>query len=77
MNLLGKRTPLAFSKKIHRFTHAPPDEIKDLCYNAGILDDELSNAIDTVAAECEVCVKNGRPASMRKISMTHVNAAFN
>lgn len=77
INLLGNRTPLAFSKKIHRFTHAPTDEVKSLCKDAGILSEELSQAIETVHAECEVCAKNGRPASMRKISLNYVNAAFN
>lgn len=77
INLLGKRTPLAFSKKIHRFTHAPPDEIKCICKNAGILNKELSNAIDKVDAACEVCARNGRPAYIRKVSLTYVNAAFN
>lgn len=77
INLLGQRTPLAFSKKIHRFTYAPPEEIKYICENAGILNEELSNAIENVNDACEVCVRIGRPASIRKISLTHVNAAFN
>lgn len=77
INSLGSRRPLAFSKKLHRFTHAPADEIKGLCRTAGILDDDLSRAIDIVDKECEVCAKNGRPASIRKISLTYVNAAFN
>ena len=77
ISMLGKRTPLAFSKKIHRFTHANADEIKHICKNAGILDKELSRASDVVDSECEICARNGRPASMRKVSLTHVNSAFN
>lgn len=77
ISMLGKRTPLAFSKKPHRFTHANADEIKHICSNAGILDKEFSNAIDIVDSECEICARNGSPASMRKVSLTHINSAFN
>lgn len=77
INTLGTRKPLALSKKLHRFTHAPAGEIKSMCRTAGILNGDLSRAIDIVDRECEVCAKNGRPASIRKISLTYVNAAFN
>lgn len=77
INTLGTRKPLALSKKLHRFTHAPAGEIKSMCRTAGILDGSLSRAIDIVDRECEVCAKNGRSASIRKISLTYVNAAFN
>lgn len=77
INMIGKRKPLAFSKKIHRFTHANVDEIKHICKNAGILDKEFSRAIEIVDSECELCAQTGRPASMGKLSLTHINSAFN
>ena len=77
ISTLRGRTPLAFSKQIHRYTHAPAEEIKSICKTAGILDSQLAHAIDVVDSECEVCTKNGRLASTLKVSLTYVNAAFN
>ena len=37
ISTLGKRTPLDFSKNIHRFTHANADEIKHICKIRGFL----------------------------------------
>ena len=68
ISTLGSRKPLAFSKKLHRFTHAPATEIKEICSKAGILNKRLSQAIDTVDRECEVCTRNGRPASHPRVS---------
>lgn len=74
---LGTRKPLALSKKLHRFTHSPTDELKGIRRTAGILNPDISRAIDTVHGECEVCSINGRPASMQKLSLTYVNGALN
>lgn len=73
--MLEKRTPLAFSKKLYRFTYAQADEMKNICKTAGILDKSLSKAIDRVSDACKVCTKNGRPGNMRKNSLTYANAA--
>lgn len=71
------RTPLVFIKRIHRYTHATKEEMKTLCQDANILNDQLNDTIEKVFDACEVCTKNGRPKSSKKVSMTHVNAAFN
>lgn len=74
---LSRRSPIIFSRKIHRFTHAPTADVKAICKQAGILTDELEKAIDKVDKACEVCVRNGRPIPSKKISLTHINEAFN
>lgn len=51
------RKPLAFSKRVHRYTHAPAAEMKRLCTEAGLFSKELEKAIDKVCAACEVCAK--------------------
>ena len=51
--------------------------MKRLCTEAGLFSKELEEAIDTVCAACEVCAKNGLPVPTRKVSLTHVNQAFN
>lgn len=72
-----KRAPLVFCKRVHRYTHATPEEMRILCKDANMLDEALEQAIDKVFAACEICAKNGRPKSSRKVSLTHVNEAFN
>lgn len=73
----AKRAPLTLCKRIHRYTHATPEEMRVLCKDANMLDDALDEAIDKVFAACEVCAKNGRPKPSRKVSLTHVNEGFN
>ena len=73
----AKREPLAFSKRVHRYTHATAEEMKLLCKEADMLDKKLEEAIEQVCNACDVCAKNGRPVSSKKVSLTHVNQAFN
>lgn len=77
LHLKSKRSPLLFSKQIHRFTHTRPLEVKTICEQAGILTSNLGEAIDKVDEACEVCVQSGRPIPSKKVSLTHVNEAFN
>lgn len=72
-----QRTPMAFCKRIHRYTHAHPDALREICANARILSEPLDHAIAKVSAACKVCTKNGLPMPARKVSLTHVNEAFN
>lgn len=72
----AKRAPLVFCKRVHRYTHAPPEQMKSLCKEANMLDADLIEAIDKVFNACEVCAKNGRPAPSKKVSLTQVNSAF-
>ena len=77
INSNAKIEQLAFCKRVHRYTHATADEMKLLCKEANMLDEPLETAIDRVCNACEVFVKNGRPAPSKKVSLTHVNQAFN
>lgn len=72
-----KRTPLIYCKRIHRYTHSTKEEMKRLCLDAKIDDGKLEEIIGRVVDACEICAKNGRPKSSRKISLTHVNQGFN
>lgn len=41
------------------------------------MSEELEDAIDDIDAACEVCARHGKPLPSKKISLTHVNEAFN
>lgn len=51
--------------------------MRTLCQETNTLDEPLERAFDEVFTACEVCAGNGRPASSKKVSLTHVNAACN
>ena len=53
------------------------EEMKTLCMEAGMLDDELTAAIERVFQACEFSAKNGRPTPSKKVYVSHVNQAFN
>lgn len=73
----ARRDPKAFAKRIHHLTHANPEQIKNVCDQAGILNPALDQAIQKVSEACDICASTGRPATSNKISLTHVNEAFN
>lgn len=64
-------------KKIHRFTHASADEMKSILKDADKLSPELSDACDMICNACDICASTGRPAHRKKVSISHVNEAFN
>lgn len=72
-----KRAPLVFCKRVHRYTQATLTQMKPLCKEANMLDEELLTTIDEVFRAYEICTKNGRPTTSRKVSLTHVNQVFN
>ena len=71
------RNPRTFAARVHRYTHVHPEQLKEVCKAAGILTDDLASAIDTVDASCNICIQHGRPLPSKKVSLTHVNEAFN
>lgn len=73
----ARREPILFAKRIHRATHAPADQVIAICRQAGILTPALQEAIENVHAACDICTSSGRPKSSSKISLAHVNEAFN
>lgn len=74
---LTGRSPKNFCKIVHRYTHATEHDMRELCKDADILDPALDAAIKAVCDACKVCAKNGLPKSSRKVSLSHVNEAFN
>lgn len=77
IHLSATLQPLILSKNIHRYAHAPADEIKAISLDGGVLDESLEAAIEKVVTACEICTSSGRPTSSKKVSLTHVNEAFN
>lgn len=63
--------------KIHSFSHAHPDDIRAILKDSGLLTRDSSRACDEAVASCIVCTSTGRPAQHCKVSLTHVNSAFN
>lgn len=73
----ARRVPKRFAKRIHRLTHAPKEQIKSICKHAGILHPQLEEAIDAVDTACDMCSSSDRSAASVKISLSHMNEAFN
>jgi len=73
---LSSRNPLIFAKKIHRFTHAGVPALKMLCKQADILNEGLSKALIKVMSSCDIRASSGRPANIRKVSLSHLSATF-
>lgn len=69
--------PATIVKRLHRLTHAPAAEMQTILKDAGILTNEMRDIITNVTRNCEICVKSGPPKVSRKISISHVNEAFN
>lgn len=51
--------------------------MKQLLADACQLDDHLAAEIDETCRACEICAKSGMPLPMKKLSIIHVNQAFN
>lgn len=72
-----KNSDINLAKRLHRFTHATADEMKRLLSDADQLTDELKKACEKVYDACEICISSGQPKPRRKISLSHINTAFN
>lgn len=77
MSTIDKNSDLKFVKKLHGFTHASSYEMKNLISDAGIMTAALEKLCDKVFEPCPICSSSGRPAHRKKISIFHVNEAFN
>lgn len=75
-NIHGRKE-LSLAKKIHRYTHATATEMKHIYHTANQLTEPLAQAFDKVYTACEICCSEGRPFHAKKISISHVNEAFN
>lgn len=68
---------LAVANKIKYFSHTNSDNIKAILRDAGRIDADASRTCNDVFQSCSICAAIVRPAKNRKISLTHVNYAFN
>lgn len=64
------------AEKIHRYTHAKAREMKTLIWEAGRINLTTELACEMVYQACETCASSGRQVEQRKISVSHVNKAF-
>lgn len=51
--------------------------MKIICPQAGILTYIIAKMIDKVYHECGICARSERSTPVQKVSLTHVNEAFN
>lgn len=79
-SLLGNvsnRREIAMVKKIHRLTHATDDEMKQLFKDGNMSNERINDACEKIHQACDICTSTGRPRNSKKISLSHVNEAFN
>lgn len=69
--------PRTLAKRLHRLTHAHPDELIALCRRAGKSSPEIEEEVRKLSENCIVCSNSGFPAPSKKISISHVNKALN
>lgn len=71
------RYDINLAKKVHRYSHGRESEMISLFQDAGILTEPLKMACKKVVDACDACKGSGRRGIKKKISLTHVNQAFN
>lgn len=71
------RTDISLAKRLHRFTHASDEEMRRILTDANKMTPGLGDACTKVRQACDICASTGTPVPRRKISITHVNSAFN
>ncbi len=76
-NLLTHASPLSIAKRIHRYSHARYEDMKELLKRANCLTPPLDHCLKSVASACEICSGHGRPSITRKISFSRINSQFN
>lgn len=79
-SLLGSKTArqeLNMVKRVHRFSHATSKEMQSLFKDANLDSQVIANACKKVHEACDICASTGRPKDKKKVSLTHVNEAFN
>lgn len=68
---------MTLEKIINNLTHGHSDQISSIFQDAGFLDAELDNSINTISGNCARCSLTGPPAPSNKISINHVNDKLN
>lgn len=68
---------LTMAKRIHRFGHANEGEMRKIMEPMKYDDEEVKRVCKKVQTACAICAMTGRPVDRKKISTTHIHAAFN
>lgn len=74
---VGQNIGLNGIKNSHRFTHASAREMFNLLKDAKMTTASTQHYCQKVSSACDICAQSGRPYPKKKISITHVNEAFN
>jgi len=75
--VIQEMSPSRLGEKLHRYTHATVEEMVKICKMAGILNEKIRQALQEAFESCEVCCRTGRPKDSKKVSITHLDSAFN
>lgn len=77
MTPTDKRRELTMAKRVYRFGHASVNYMVCLMKPTGYDIGKIKEACAKVYNACSICAASGRPADRKKVSTTHINAAFN
>lgn len=70
------RRSSTLAKRLHRLTHAHPQDLITVCTQSGWLTPELEKAIKKVSSDGIICAKSGPALPTKKASIRHVNQEF-
>lgn len=68
---------LKMDNKLPILNHSSDTQVKRFLSDAEKHTSEVSTAYNRVHEACGVCATSGRPHERRKISLSHIRAAFN
>ena len=77
MGSTTSRQEINMVKRVHRFSHASSKEMQELFKDAKLDTSTVARACEKVHDACDICASTGRPKDKKKVSLTHVNEAFN
>lgn len=63
-------------EKIHRFSYASSGEMQKFLPEARLAGSEVEKEIQAIYDSCLSCALSGRPFNRRKVSISHINEAF-
>lgn len=69
--------PLRFIKRLHRFIHAPDDDLVHILSRSGLTYPSLVPIVSKLSAVCVPCARSGLPLPSKKFSLARIDSAFN
>lgn len=77
MTTTDERQEIKMAKQVHKFGHAGVSDMIKMMKPSGYDGQRIKEACIKVHQACAICAASGRPANRKKLSTTHINAAFN